>query len=118
MRDSHAPTSDAPPEIDTGVAHNARVWNHWLGGKDAYDVDRQVGDQVAGAPATGRVTLRVTGGGKDRTRSKAVPTDGTAVFVVRTPTRGVRLQVTGRFVSTSADYTSSAARRAVVRLTR
>ncbi|GHA77336.1 hypothetical protein GCM10010512_04920 [Streptomyces thermoviolaceus subsp. thermoviolaceus] len=48
MRDSHAPTSDAPPEIDTGVAHNARVWNHWLGGKDAYDVDRQVGDQVAG----------------------------------------------------------------------
>ncbi|MGW8374513.1 SAM-dependent methyltransferase [Streptomyces sp. ODS28] len=29
------------------VAHNARVWNYWLGGKDYYDVDAQVGDRVA-----------------------------------------------------------------------
>ncbi|MGP3987914.1 SAM-dependent methyltransferase [Streptomyces sp. 3N207] len=28
------------------VAHNARVWNYWLGGKDYYDVDQQVGDHV------------------------------------------------------------------------
>ncbi|MGP3977415.1 SAM-dependent methyltransferase [Streptomyces sp. 8N114] len=28
------------------VAHNARVWNYWLGGKDFYDVDQQVGDRV------------------------------------------------------------------------
>jgi hypothetical protein len=30
------------------VAHNARVWDYWLGGKDNYEVDRQVGDQVRG----------------------------------------------------------------------
>ena len=29
------------------IAHNARVWNYWLGGKDFYDVDSQVGDRVA-----------------------------------------------------------------------
>ncbi|MGH4030358.1 SAM-dependent methyltransferase [Actinomycetota bacterium Odt1-20B] len=33
--------------LNIGVAHNARVWNHWIGGKDNYRVDRQVGDQVA-----------------------------------------------------------------------
>ncbi|WP_234380221.1 SAM-dependent methyltransferase [Streptomyces sp. CMB-StM0423] len=34
--------------VDASVAHNARVWNHWLGGRDNYAVDRQVGDHVAG----------------------------------------------------------------------
>ncbi|MFF3333058.1 SAM-dependent methyltransferase [Streptomyces sp. NPDC002888] len=33
--------------LNTGVAHNARVWNHWIGGKDNYEVDRRVGDHVA-----------------------------------------------------------------------
>lgn len=33
--------------IDTSVAHNARVWNYWLGGKDNYPADRAVGDRVA-----------------------------------------------------------------------
>lgn len=36
----------APAEIDTSVAHNARVWNYWLGGKDHYAADRGVGDRV------------------------------------------------------------------------
>jgi hypothetical protein len=36
-----------PPEIDTTVAHSARVWNYWLGGKDNYPVDQQVGDRFA-----------------------------------------------------------------------
>jgi hypothetical protein len=31
--------------IDTTVAHSARVWNYWLGGKDNYPVDQEVGDQ-------------------------------------------------------------------------
>ncbi|WP_408639116.1 SAM-dependent methyltransferase [Nocardiopsis endophytica] len=35
------------PRIDPSVAHNARVWNHWLGGKDSYASDRAVGDHVA-----------------------------------------------------------------------
>ena len=36
-----APTA---PAIDTTVAHSPRIWNYWLGGKDNYEVDRQVGD--------------------------------------------------------------------------
>lgn len=40
---------DTPLERpDTGTAHNARVWNYWQGGTDNYEVDRQVGDHVAG----------------------------------------------------------------------
>jgi SAM-dependent methyltransferase len=33
-------------DIDTTVPHSPRVWNYWLGGKDNYEVDRQVGDQI------------------------------------------------------------------------
>ena len=50
---SHGLTSDSvhegdeqPPDIDVTVAHNARVWNYWLGGKDHFEVDRAAGDQV------------------------------------------------------------------------
>jgi O-methyltransferase involved in polyketide biosynthesis len=34
-------------KIDASVAHSARIWNYWLGGKDHYPVDRKVGDQIA-----------------------------------------------------------------------
>jgi S-adenosyl methyltransferase len=34
------------PGVDATRAHTARVWNYWLGGKDNYSVDREVGDQV------------------------------------------------------------------------
>jgi S-adenosyl methyltransferase len=41
-------TDDSPaPLIDTTVAHSARVWNYWLGGKDHYPVDRELGARVA-----------------------------------------------------------------------
>jgi hypothetical protein len=33
--------------IDVSVANSARIWNYWLGGKDNYQVDRIVGDQIA-----------------------------------------------------------------------
>ncbi len=46
VSESHTPTSGSA-RLDTGVAHNARVWNYWIGGKDNYEVDQQVGDQVA-----------------------------------------------------------------------
>ncbi|MFI7244936.1 SAM-dependent methyltransferase [Streptomyces qinglanensis] len=36
-----------PREIDNTLPHSARIWNYWLGGKDFYDVDRQVGDEIA-----------------------------------------------------------------------
>jgi hypothetical protein len=32
---------------DTSVAHSARIWNYWLGGKDYYPVDQRVGDRIA-----------------------------------------------------------------------
>ncbi|RKS08336.1 O-methyltransferase involved in polyketide biosynthesis [Nocardiopsis sp. Huas11] len=36
----------SPPQIDTSVPHNARIWNYWLGGKDNYPVDREMGEQI------------------------------------------------------------------------
>ncbi|WP_419993035.1 SAM-dependent methyltransferase [Streptomyces boninensis] len=33
--------------VDPNVPHNARVWNYLLGGKDNYEADRRLGDQVA-----------------------------------------------------------------------
>ncbi|MEV5878433.1 SAM-dependent methyltransferase [Streptomyces sp. NPDC052101] len=37
------------PCINSNVPHSARIWNYWLGGKDYYEIDRQVGDQIAEA---------------------------------------------------------------------
>jgi O-methyltransferase involved in polyketide biosynthesis len=28
------------------VAHNARIWDYWLGGKDNYQIDREVGNRI------------------------------------------------------------------------
>ncbi|RFU41890.1 SAM-dependent methyltransferase [Actinomadura logoneensis] len=38
----------ADPNVvpDPTVPHSARVWNYWLGGKDHYPVDREVGEKV------------------------------------------------------------------------
>jgi len=46
MNSSGTSDWDQRPVIDTSVAHTARVWNYWLGGKDNYPVDQEVGDQV------------------------------------------------------------------------
>ncbi|RSN46686.1 SAM-dependent methyltransferase [Actinomadura sp. WAC 06369] len=35
------------PGIDTTVPSSARITNYWLGGKDNYPVDREVGDAIA-----------------------------------------------------------------------
>ena len=54
MSESSGP-SDAERQPTT-VAHNARVWNYWLGGKDYYDVDARVGDHVTDMyPSIGEV---------------------------------------------------------------
>src|ERR1700754_2468069 len=34
--------------FDVGVAHSARRYNYWLGGKDNFAADRASGDAVAG----------------------------------------------------------------------
>jgi hypothetical protein len=38
---------DGTDRIDTTVAHAARRYNYWLGGKDNFAVDRASGDQIA-----------------------------------------------------------------------
>jgi hypothetical protein len=40
--------TEQPPKVDTTVAHTARIWNYWLGGKDNFAADREVGDQIRG----------------------------------------------------------------------
>ncbi|MER5277642.1 SAM-dependent methyltransferase [Streptomyces sp. NPDC002809] len=52
-----APRSNSlPARVRSDVAHNARVWNYWLGGKDHFPVDRTVGDRVTGMyPSIGEV---------------------------------------------------------------
>lgn len=55
MSDDHN-TPRATGRIRSDIAHNARVWNYWLGGKDNYLVNRTVGDQVTGMyPSIGEV---------------------------------------------------------------
>jgi hypothetical protein len=40
-------SSDAPrPKIDASVAHAARVYDYWLGGKDNYAADRALGEAM------------------------------------------------------------------------
>jgi hypothetical protein len=35
------------PTFDTSVAHVARIYDYWLGGKDNYAVDRAAGDAAS-----------------------------------------------------------------------
>ncbi|HEY8454333.1 MAG TPA: SAM-dependent methyltransferase [Actinopolymorphaceae bacterium] len=32
------------PKIRTDIPHSARIWNYWMGGKDNYEIDQQIGD--------------------------------------------------------------------------
>ncbi|QKW09569.1 SAM-dependent methyltransferase [Streptomyces sp. NA04227] len=34
------------PVTTSGVPHSARIWNYWLGGKDCYEIDQQVGEEI------------------------------------------------------------------------
>jgi len=42
-------TESEPPAIDTTVAHPARVYDYWLGGKDNFQADRDAAEQAAAA---------------------------------------------------------------------
>lgn len=47
-------TSDqgTPPELRGDVAHPARVYDYWLGGRDNYAVDREVAERIIAADPT------------------------------------------------------------------
>jgi predicted O-methyltransferase YrrM len=47
-----------PPEINTGVAHPARIYDYLLGGKDNFAADRAVADAVAKAMPSARAMVR------------------------------------------------------------
>jgi hypothetical protein len=49
-----ADAEQAPPELNTAVAHPARRYDYWLGGKDNFAADRESGDAVAAAFPTVR----------------------------------------------------------------
>ncbi|MEU6846421.1 SAM-dependent methyltransferase [Streptomyces sp. NPDC046716] len=56
MSDDSAQQQGIEQRISAHIAHNARVWNYWLGGKDHYEVDEQVGDMVTSMyPSIGEV---------------------------------------------------------------
>ncbi|QOV37721.1 SAM-dependent methyltransferase [Streptomyces ferrugineus] len=49
MPDSDTPigaTARTRPRIDTSKPHSARFWNYFVGGKDHYEVDRRIGDEI------------------------------------------------------------------------
>ncbi|MGK8524335.1 SAM-dependent methyltransferase [Nocardia asteroides] len=48
MPDGHARVrAGSPIRLDTNLAHEARVYDYWLGGKDNYPADRALGDTIA-----------------------------------------------------------------------
>jgi trans-aconitate methyltransferase len=55
---SAAPDDYQPPVIDTSVAHQARIYDYWLGGKDNFAADREAGDKALQAYPDGAVTAR------------------------------------------------------------
>jgi hypothetical protein len=47
-RQEERPVTDNPlPDVRPDIPHGARIWNYWLGGKDNYAADREIGDAVS-----------------------------------------------------------------------
>jgi S-adenosyl methyltransferase len=46
VTDSSSGPRQQPPEIDTSVAHPARVWNYFLGGKDYFPADQRAAEML------------------------------------------------------------------------
>jgi S-adenosyl methyltransferase len=49
LQDGGSPAAPDLASFDTGVAHPARVYNYWLGGKDNYAADREAAEQAIAA---------------------------------------------------------------------
>ncbi|MFJ2632124.1 SAM-dependent methyltransferase [Streptomyces sp. NPDC087422] len=52
------PANYEPPEIDTSVAHSARVYDYILGGKDNYPLDREAAEQMLSGWPSLRISMR------------------------------------------------------------
>ena len=64
-------------EIDTSVAHPARVYDYWLGGKDNFAADREAGDRVLAATPGLRDRVRANRGFLARRYNERVSTPQT-----------------------------------------
>jgi S-adenosyl methyltransferase len=53
-----SPDEDVSVRFDTGVAHPARVYDYWLGGKDNFAADREAAEQVIAVRPTIRADVR------------------------------------------------------------
>jgi O-methyltransferase involved in polyketide biosynthesis len=51
-------SQESVSKLDIGVAHTARTWNYWLGGKDNFAADREVGEQILQFLPNMRTTAR------------------------------------------------------------
>ncbi|MGW0733054.1 SAM-dependent methyltransferase [Streptomyces sp. NPDC002851] len=45
-RDPYRDAGDVQARIDTSKPHSARFWNYFVGGKDHYEADREIGDHI------------------------------------------------------------------------
>ncbi len=50
------------PDFDTSVAHPARVYDYWLGGKDNYAADREAAERVLAVSPGLRFRVRAASG--------------------------------------------------------
>jgi S-adenosyl methyltransferase len=48
VTDTSPSVNEQLAKLDTTVPHSARIWNYWVGGKDNFAADREVGDKVLG----------------------------------------------------------------------
>jgi len=53
-----ADSQDYLSKLDIGVAHTARTWNYWLGGKDNFAADREIGEKILEFLPNMRITAR------------------------------------------------------------
>ncbi len=56
-RESEPDGTEQTPLVDTTVAHSARRYDYWLGGKDNFAADRESGDAIAAAFPTVRTAV-------------------------------------------------------------
>jgi len=77
--------SDSGPHpvvgVDDTVPSAARVWNYWLGGKDYYAVDREIGDQILAAIPDMRNMARAVRGFLNRAVTYLAAEEGIRQFL-------------------------------------
>jgi S-adenosyl methyltransferase len=75
-----------PPEFNTGVAHPARVYDYWLGGKDNYAADRALGDTIIEAMPSTQFAARTSSAFLGRAVRYLAAEAGIRQFSISAPT--------------------------------